>query len=155
MAKLLHGERIARTGRISLGCCAVIFDPLRQKVLLTRRADNGRWCLPGGRVEPGERVAETCIREVQEETGLHIQIVRLIGVYSDPDILLEYADGERCHVIALSFEAKVVGGALCCTDEVTGYGYFSRQEIQQLDVMENHLERITDAFAGSEASFTR
>ena len=81
-----YGERIAREAKIRLGCSAVIFDETKTKVLLTERADNKQWCLPSGGVDAGERVEETCIREVYEETGLNIRVTRLIGVYSDPHI---------------------------------------------------------------------
>ena len=55
-----------------------------ERVLLQRRDDNGRWGLPGGSVEPGESVRTAVIREVHEETGLDVEPLRLIGVYSDP-----------------------------------------------------------------------
>lgn len=55
---VLIGERIGRLGKIRLGCSAAIFDESGTKVLLTQRADNGEWCLPGGLVEPGESVEE-------------------------------------------------------------------------------------------------
>ena len=54
------------------------------EILLQRRADNGYWGLPGGKVDIGESVEQGAIREVLEETGLHVTIKRLIGVYSDP-----------------------------------------------------------------------
>ncbi|HEY9603262.1 MAG TPA: NUDIX domain-containing protein, partial [Allocoleopsis sp.] len=82
MVKIARGDRIGKSGKITLGCSAAVFDPTRQKLLLTRRTDNGRWCLPGGRMDAGEEAAEACIREVLEETGLHVRIERLIGVYS-------------------------------------------------------------------------
>ena len=48
MTKVLRGKRIGENGRIRLGCSGVIFDESREKVLLTKRADNGLWCLPSG-----------------------------------------------------------------------------------------------------------
>ena len=92
MKQVIHGNRIGKKGRIRLGCSVVIFDEARKKVLLTKRADNGLWCLPGGGVDPGESVEETVIREAWEETGLTIRVLRLIGVYSDPDWLVVYSD---------------------------------------------------------------
>jgi ADP-ribose pyrophosphatase YjhB (NUDIX family) len=155
MAKLLHGERIGKLGAILLGCSAVIFDATQQRVLLTRRTDNGRWCLPGGQMEPGESAAEACAREVWEETGLRIRVKRLIGVYSNPHRLIEYADGNRYHVVAMHFEAEPVGGELGISDETTDCGYFSPVEIEGMDVMEHHCERIEDAFAAQAAAFVR
>jgi|SaaInlStandDraft_5_1057022.scaffolds.fasta_scaffold140191_1 ADP-ribose pyrophosphatase YjhB (NUDIX family) len=140
-----HGDRVARKGKIRLGCSAIIFDETKQKVLLTQRADNGQWCLPSGGVDPGERVEEACIREVYEETGLNIRVIRLVGVYSDPNRLVEYPDGNKAHVIALSFEAEIVGGELGLSDETTDFGYFTVKEMDDLDMLLNHKERILDA----------
>jgi ADP-ribose pyrophosphatase YjhB (NUDIX family) len=58
MTHLIFGERIAKQGILRLGCSAVLFDEKRTKILLTRRTDNGMWCLPGGMTEAGETVAE-------------------------------------------------------------------------------------------------
>lgn len=86
--QVLYGERFGKQGELRVGCSATIFDEKREKVLLTRRADNGRWCLPGGRMESGESAAEACEREVLEETGLTVRVTRLVGVYSNPDQLV-------------------------------------------------------------------
>ena len=155
MAKIIEGERIGKLGQLALGCSATIFDPTRQKVLLTRRTDNGRWCLPGGRTESGESLTETCLRETLEETGLQVRIVRLLGVYSSPHRLVEYSDGNRYQIVALNFEAEPIGGTLTVSDETTDYGYFSWGEIKRMDVMETHMERLTDIFSGLPAPFVR
>jgi len=155
VAKLFHGERIGETGQILVGCSAVIFDPTGQEVLLTRRADNGRWCLPGGRMEPGESAAEACAREVWEETGLQVKIERLIGIYTSPHRIVTYPDGNRWQLVALNFEATVVDGALQLSDETTDFGYFSLNAMEQIDLMEHHQERIDDAFAAQDRAFVR
>ena len=155
MAKLVRGDRVGRLGKVSVGCAAVIFDAPRQKVLLTRRADNGRWCLPGGQLEAGESAAEACAREVQEETGLCVRTGKLVGVYTDPHLLIEYPDGNRIHLVSLCFEADVLDGQLGLSDETTDFGYFTRNEIEHMDVMEHHRARIIDAFAGQVAAFVR
>jgi len=105
MTQVLYGPRLGREGEIRLGCSAAIFDE-RGHILLTRRTDNGQWCLPGGRVESGESVAEACEREVLEETGLSVRVKRLIGVYSNRDALMEYPDGNKVQIVVLNFEAE-------------------------------------------------
>lgn len=155
MAKIIHGERIGKTGRLLVGSSALIYDPTRQKILLTRRTDNGRWCLPGGQMEAGESAAENCQREVWEETGLHVRVTRLIGVYTNPHRLLQYADGNSFHLVSLSFEAEIVDGELTLSNETTEFGYFTPAEIEQLDLMEHHRERITDALTNQTAAFFR
>ncbi len=144
MAKLLFGNRIGKNGRLRIGCSAVIFD--EDTILLTRRADNGQWCLPSGGVEPGESVKEACIREVKEETGLIIDPFRLVGIYSNPNVLIQYPDGNQVQLIAICFEARILGGVPQISDETTELGFFTQEQIQGMDVLQNHLERIEDAF---------
>ena len=144
--QILHGPRLGKQGRLQVGCCAVIVDPDSGRVLLTRRADNGRWCLPGGAMESGESAAEACEREVWEETGLRVRAIRLIGVYSDPDQLVVYPSGDKVHFVILSFEAQVLSGEPGLSDETTEVGYFTLPEIAGLPMHGNHQQRAQDAF---------
>ena len=96
-------------------------------------------------MDSGESAAETCIREVLEETGLDVHVCRLIGIYTSPDLVVEYPDGNRIQPVAFSFEAEVVGGELSLSDETTEFGYFDLNEMEALDLMEHHKERIQDA----------
>ena len=152
---LIYGERIGKLAKLIPVCGAVIFDGTRQCVLLTRRSDNGRWCIPGGAMDPGESAAECCAREVLEETGLEVRVGRLVGVYSSPHRIIEYADGNRRQGLNLSFEAETIGGELCITDETTEVGYFSFEQMKSMDVMETSYERVEDALAGQESAFVR
>ena len=88
MSTIRRGERIGKEGALRVGASALIFDEARDRILMTQRSDNSRWCLPGGGMDPGESASETCIREVMEETGLQVQVTRLIGVYTTPDMLI-------------------------------------------------------------------
>jgi 8-oxo-dGTP pyrophosphatase MutT (NUDIX family) len=154
MVKMINGERIARQAAIRTGCSAVIFDA-QHRVLLTRRSDNGKWCIPGGGMDPGESAEETCVREVLEETGLQVRVLRLVGIYSDPNFLIQYADGNRFQVVAMCFEAEVIGGTPGLSDETTDIGYFSEQEIKALDIHPFQLQRVMDAFAFQERAYIR
>ena len=138
-----------------VGASAIIFDESREKVLLTKRTDNGRWCIPGGGMDPGESVEEACVREVYEETGLHVETTRLVGVYTNPGMVVEYADGNVIQPVAISFEAVVTGGEMGLSNETTDVGYFSVEEMEKLDLMENHVERIQDAMKNLETSLVK
>jgi ADP-ribose pyrophosphatase YjhB (NUDIX family) len=145
MTQVLYGPRLAKQGKIRLGCSAAIFDEQR-RILLTRRADNGQWCLPGGRMESGESAAEACEREVFEETGLHVRVKRLVGIYSHPDQLVVYPDGNKAHIVALHFEAEIINGELGLSNETTDFGYYTVQELEGLEFLGRHKERILDTF---------
>jgi 8-oxo-dGTP diphosphatase len=53
-------------------------------VLVERKNPPHGWALPGGFIDYGERVEDAARREVREETGLDVELVHLLGVYSDP-----------------------------------------------------------------------
>lgn len=147
MLTIISGERIGRLGKITLGCSATIFDNKRKKILLTKRSDNNQWCLPGGRVEAGEDVQEACIREVEEETGLTVRVVKLLGVYSNRNKLVKYSDESiGFQIVALNFEAEIIAGELGLSVETCDAGYFSLEDIGGMDMFDFHQDRIFDSF---------
>ena len=148
--EVLHGERIGRTAPIRLTVTGVIPDR-EGRILLVRRADNGGWVLPGGGVEPGERVNEAVVREVEEETGIHVQPVNLIGIYSNPDVVVSYEGGARkYHVVSIMFLCEPMFGEPRLSEETTEWGYFYPDALPA-PMVETHIERVRDAaaFAGS------
>lgn len=111
------------------------------QILLTQRQDVEAWSLPGGRVEVGESVAETAIREAYEETGLKIQLTRLVGIYFVPN----WREGNNHEVL---FAAKPIGGRLqpqLC--EVIDEGFFDPGELPE-PLLWWHRQRIRDAIDG-------
>ncbi len=155
MAQVLYGDRIGQEGELRIGSCAVIFDEAREKVLLTKRSDNGLWCLPGGKMEPGESIEECCCREVLEETGLVIRPTRLIAVYSNRDQLVVYKDGAKVQMLVLSFEAAVTGGTLALSNETTDARYFAFPELEALEMHDRHKDRVFDALASGPVPLMR
>ena len=152
MSQVLYGPRLGKEGQLRVGCSATIFDETREKVLLTQRMDNGRWCLPGGHMESGESAAEACEREVWEETGLKVRATRLLGVYSNPDQLVIYKDGNKAFFVVLNFEAQVLEGELGLSDETTAFGWFSLKEMETMPIHANHKLRVEDAILGGDAA---
>ncbi len=152
--ELIFGERIGSTAPIRLTVtCAMPDDDGR--LLLVRRADNQHWVLPGGGVEPGERVVEAVVRETEEETGIHVKPVNLIGIYSNPDVIISYDGGaRRFQVVSIMFLCEPMHGILQRSDETTDFGYFPPNALPE-PLAETHLERIHDAAAFAGAVFIR
>jgi len=99
----------------------------RGRILLLRHSDGGDlWGFPGGAMELGERIADTVVREVQEEAGLEVEPVALIGVYSDPEYAFDYPNGDQVQPVTVFFECRVTGGTLAPDmEEMVEARYFS------------------------------
>ncbi len=155
MTHVVFGDRISRQAELRLGCSAILFDDTRARVLLTRRKDNWCWCLPGGMIEAGESVSEGCTREVWEETGLKVQVLRLTGVYSDPHHVVIYPDGNKAYIVVLNFEVALLDGEPRLSNETIGIDWFPVAEAIGMDLFHGHAQHIQDALAGRESAFIR
>ncbi|MCL5959121.1 MAG: NUDIX domain-containing protein [Chloroflexi bacterium] len=143
IALALKRRRMIITPRV--GANAVIFGE-EGKVLLTRREDNGLWCLPGGHMDLGEMVTETVIRETEEETGLVVEVERLVGLYSMPYPGYVYQN-PRKQIVVATFVCRPVGGELRLSPETTEVGYFDPNDLPP-DMLPGHESRIRDALSG-------
>lgn len=139
---------------VEAGVAAVILE--HDQVLLVKRTDNGLWGLPSGRIQPGETIKEAVKRELLEETGLQIDVVRLIGVYSDPaSQIFSYPMGKRIHFITSCFQCEVVGGELSADGvEITDAAFFKTDNLPK-DLLTMHPQWLSDALAKKESPFVR
>ncbi len=147
-------EDASKATRLRAGVAAIITDA-QGRILLQRRSDNGRWGMPGGGVEIGESVAEAIVREVREETGLHVEVERLVGVYSDPKLqVVRYPSGDVVHYVSTVFACRILSGALQTCDETLELRFFAAAELPD-DVLPMHRIRIQDALEHRTAAFIR
>ncbi|OGB99005.1 MAG: hypothetical protein A3G35_17890 [candidate division NC10 bacterium RIFCSPLOWO2_12_FULL_66_18] len=134
---------------------AAIISNGEGKILLQRRSDNGLWGLPGGSVEIGESVRDAIMREVREETGLTVEVVRLIGVYSDPTVqIVRYADGNVVHYISSVFACRILAGTLQTCDETLDLQFFDPAHLPE-DLVPMHHLRVQDWTTNTPAAFIR
>lgn len=104
------------------------------RILLGRRADTGQWALVYGIVEPAEEPADTCVREVLEETGVDVVPTCLVSVKSSP-YMVTYANGDQCQYMDLLFACKVREGDNAqphvADDESLDVGWFAPDALPQ------------------------
>lgn len=112
------------------------------KIVLVKRKNppyKGWWALPGGIVEYGETVEEAVKREVCEETGLEIEIEKLVNVYSDPK------RDPRGHFISICFLCRKIGGTLRAATDAANVSIFSLKEVKNLKLAFDHKKMLEDA----------
>jgi 8-oxo-dGTP diphosphatase len=136
----------------TLGATAVVVNE-QGEVLLQRRSDNGLWSLPGGSVEPDEQPADAAVREVFEETGYHVEPVRLVGVYGGDRLFHQYPDGNQVAFTAVTFLCKVISGAPRVDgDETLEIRWFAPDTLPD-SLWERHRIRIQHALTRQDAAF--
>ncbi len=129
---------------------AVVVDE-EGRVLLQRRRDNNLWALPGGAMEAGESIGDTAVREVREETGYLVEVLYVVGVYSDPKHVFAYDNGEVRQEFSVCVAARVVSGELAVSEESSEVAWFTPEEAAELEMHPRIRVRVTDCLAGVRA----
>ena len=97
----------------------------------------GLWSIPGGRIEPGETDAEALVREMIEETGLTVEVGRLIGRVQRP--------GVNGAVIDIrDYAATVTGGTLRPGDDAADARWVAVGDMDSLEITDGLIEALTD-----------
>lgn len=114
------------------------------KVLMLKRKDNNKWTLPGGTLELDESLSDCAIREIKEECGLDVEITDIIGTYTDPDIRIEYSDGEVRREFTIVFHGIVQSEDVIIDDESSAYQWIRIDNMSDLPMAESQKKRIAD-----------
>lgn len=77
----------------------------------------------------GESIEQCIIREVKKETGLDVEVMKCIGIYTDPHHLIQYSDGEVRQQFSILFEYRIIGGEIAISSESTQVKFFSKKTL--------------------------
>ncbi|QHZ48460.1 NUDIX domain-containing protein [Bacillus sp. NSP9.1] len=149
-----HDVDAPRPQHIVPAVSAVVINEEKQ-ILLQKRVDNNKWSLPGGNMEPGESISEAIKREVLEETGLNVEVIKLIGVYSDPNHIIAYQDGEVRQQFSICFFCKPKSGTLIISEESKEVSYINIKELDSLSIHPSQQLRIKDALSFKNEAYIR
>jgi ADP-ribose pyrophosphatase YjhB (NUDIX family) len=123
------------------------------RVLMIRRTDSGLYAIPGGAQEVGETISQTAVREVNEETGIDVEPLELIGVYSDPEHVIAFTNGEVRQEFSICFRARPTGGELRTSDESSEVRWIERSDLDGLNIHPSIRLRIEHGYANLERPY--
>lgn len=124
------------------------------RLLLVRHTETGLWVLPGGSMLPFETPADAAVREVSEETGLSIELTRIVGVYGGAAFVITYANGDRISYAMTTFEGHVTAGSPRPDGvETQEVGWYSQAEIAALPLATWAKLVIRDVFRPDDRSY--
>lgn len=121
----------------------------QDRVLLIRRTDNGLWAIPGGAQDFGEYIAETAVRETLEESGVTIEVIGVVGLYSNPHHVMAYTDGEVRQQFSICFRGRYLSGEPTPSDESSEVRWVARNELDTLPIHPSMRLRIDHGYARS------
>lgn len=141
-----HDPHAPRATSIVPAVTAVVIEDGR--ILLEHRVDNDLWALPGGGIEPGETASGTAVRETLEETGVQVEVIGIVGIYTDPGHVIEYDNGEIRQQFSICLRADPIGGQLKAQlSEAKRVAWVPHLELNQLSIHPAQRLRIDHGIA--------
>ena len=101
----------------------------RGELLLVHKTDNDLWALPGGAMDLGESMADTVVREVKEETGIDVEVTGVVGIYTNPNHVMAYDDGEVRQQFSICFTTRMLGGQLATSNETSEVAFVAPERL--------------------------
>jgi 8-oxo-dGTP pyrophosphatase MutT (NUDIX family) len=123
---------------------AVVVRDNEGRLLMIQRSDNRLWALPGGAQDIGETTREAAIREVQEETGISVEITGISGIYSDPRHVIAYDNGEVRQEFSIVFNGRLTGDdrTVRKSEESTEVAWIDPADVPNLEIDRSMRLRI-------------
>jgi len=118
------------------------------RVLLGRHRSEERWVLPGGAIEPLETPADSAVREAWEETGLHVELGRIVGVYGGPEFRVRYPNGDEVAFVATVFEARAAGEPVPDLEELLELAWIGPAQVDGFELARWVPRVLVDVFGG-------
>lgn len=139
-------ERVGTT-LLEVPTASVVTFDTEGRVLLVRHIEGDVWTTPGGMIEPAESPSDAAVREMFEETGLFVELIRLVAVFGGEICQSTYGNGDRIAWVCTLFEGRPVGGAPCPDQvETLEVRYFRSDEVGSLK-QQPHVRMFVDAAA--------
>jgi ADP-ribose pyrophosphatase YjhB (NUDIX family) len=120
----------------------------RSELLLVHKTDNDLWAIPGGGMDLGEYMTEAVVREVKEETGIAVEVTGVVGIYTNPNHVMAYDDGEVRQQCSICYTTRILAGELRTSSETKEVCFVDPAELERLNVhpsmrlrIQHYLER--------------
>jgi ADP-ribose pyrophosphatase YjhB (NUDIX family) len=139
-----HDPAAPSANSIKIAVSAFVQDG-QGRVLMIRRTDNDLYAIPGGGLETGETVTQAVEREVREETGIIVQVRSLVGVFSNPEHVIAFDDGEVRQEFSICFRADPLGGELRTSSESKEVDWVEPHRLPNLNIHPSIRLRIERA----------
>ena len=123
------------------------------EVLLIHKTDNDLWALPGGGIDLGESAPGAAVRETKEETGIDVEVIGLVGIYTNPAHVMAYDDGEVRQQFSICFRARIVGGEPRTSSESKEVAFVAPSKLDELNIHPSMRMRIDHGLAGRPAPY--
>lgn len=123
---------------IFVGSVTIIIDEMGRLLLQQRKFPHGAWGITGGLMELGESTEDVARREIFEETGLKVDKLNLINVYSGPQNFVRAENGDEFYVVTVAFYAEGFEGELNIdTSESITFDFFYPNELPK-NIVKSH-----------------